>query len=232
MDYVRMTRMSDKTMYFGSENVVDTLKVGLNPTLTGLGDSQHFGSGFYFFENADAAEQEIGLQGLMVTHPVVMASTVKLNNPITLDVGAKSIHEALVDVTPQQVFDIMRKSERIFDGDDSPLIDWNGQSHHRLSEELITEVCRHFAKPENFWSMEKELFGDVGEAKVFREAVNEVLGYDGVVIDLGNGKENVIAWFKDQVAKMEIHKILPKPEVQKLYYRPPEPVVPELKLSR
>jgi len=224
--------MSGNTKYFGSENVVDTLKEGLNPTLTGLSKEQHFGSGFYFFEYDSAAQNEIGLQGLKVAHPVVMSGDVTLSNPIRLPQGTQSIRDAQIDITPEQVHQMMHKNERIFDSVFSPLMEWKGGDHHRISEELINDVCTHFAKPENFWDMEKQLFGDMGEAALFREAVTDVLGYDGVIIELGNGKENMVAWSADQVSNFEIYKVLPKPEAPEQKTRPPEPVVPELKLSR
>lgn len=214
-EYIKkVTRMSVDKMYFGTENVMDSLKNGLNPVLTGFSDKQTFGSGFYFYSTPDAAENEIGFQGLRVINPAVMVSTVSLNNPIRLKPGAASIHEAQVKVTPQQIFEIMKVNPRLLDSVDSPILEWEGQQRHRISKELITEICHHFAKPENFWKMESQMFEEAGEAKLFRAAVKANLGYDGVVIELGNGKANMVSWFPEQVEKLEIHKIMPKPDEQ------------------
>ena len=198
------------SMYFGSENVVEALKEGLNPTLTGISKDQQFGSGFYFFENAMSAKEQIGKQGLKVVHPVIMSANVELENPVKLERG-QTIHDAVVNASPKQIHQIMLHSERIFDIF-SPLLEWKGIDRHRLSKELIQEACEHYALPENFWDMEKELFGDLGEAKIFRAAVNETLGYDGVTIVLGDGIENKVAWFKEQVSDIQVHEILPAPE--------------------
>lgn len=198
-------------MYYGAENVVDMLKDGLEPSLTGIGKNKQFGSGFYLFSSENSAAEQIGLQGLKVVHPAVMSADVELNNPIKLK-HDQTIHDASVDVTPKQVHKIMLNNERIFDIF-SPLMEWQGVERHRLSEELIKEVCEYYAEPENFWKMENDLFGDLGEAKLFREAVTNELGYDGVVIDLGAGRENKVAWFKEQVSDLQVHKVLAKPEV-------------------
>jgi len=224
--------MSNKSMYFCSENVVETLKEGLNPSLTGISKEQRFGSGFYFFHRDNDAQNEIGLQGLNVVHPVVMSAEVALVNPVRIKSGQTTIHDAFISVSPQQILQIMHHNERIFDSVFSPLLDWKEENHNRISEELINEVCEHFSKPEHFWSMEKALFGDLGEAKFFREAVYNVVGYDGVIVELENGKENMVAWFSEQVSNMEIHKVLPKPEIETTHQRSPEPVAPELRLSR
>ena len=214
------------SVYYGTENLVDTLKEGLNPTLTGISKDQQFGSGFYFYMTPNLAEEQIGQQGLRVEHPAVMSGNVTLENPLKLKFH-QTIQDAEVTVSPEQIHQILTHSERMFD-EFSPLLDWKDEEHHRISEELIQEVCQHYAQPENFWDLEKDLFGDFGEAKTFRKAVNEVLGYDGVVIDLGLGRENKVAWFKEQVSDFEIHKILPKPEVQPEQRAPQVPVVPKL----
>lgn len=218
------------SMYLGAENVVDTLKNGLNPTLTGIGKNQQFGSGFYFYVSENSAKDQIGQQGLKVIHPVIMSADVDLHNPLKLK-HDQTIHDAIVDATPEQVHQILLRNERIFDMF-SPLMEWRGVEQHRLSEELIQEVCLHYSSPDNFWKMEKELFGDLGEAKLFRIAVNEVLGYDGVVVDLGAGRENKIAWFEEQASNVQVHKMLPRPELNASIVQPPIQESPTLKQTQ
>lgn len=204
--------MSTKTNYYGSDSLHDTLSEGLNPALTGIGKNNSLGSGFYFYADPFDAEKNIGEQGLRVSNPAIISGIVELTSPIVLPVGATSIRDTRIEISSREVFRIISRNKRVFDDYDSPLTTWGGAKYNRVTKELVNTVCAHYAQPEHFWDLEKEFFGELGESQLFRSAVADTLGFDGVKQELGNGLSNMVAWFPEQVSHLDVHRVLAKPE--------------------
>ena len=63
------------------------------------------------------------------------------------------------------------------------------------SDSLIRSLSQEYEW--NLMTLENDVFR--GEASAFREAVNKVLGYDGVQINFPNGEKHFVAWFPEQI---------------------------------
>ena len=181
-------------VYSGHETTFDEF----DPSKTGRGlDS--WGSGFYFSEDESTAKGY---------GPEVREFYLDLHNPIRVDGGKyMSINHLKVSQREARLILLRHPNIKIQLGDDdnyNPLGDyfadfWDLDSIdagyiNRKSREM-TE--RYFTGEGNLTNLEV-LFGP-DYATEFREAVRDVTGHDGVIVDFPEDGSHYVAWFPEQI---------------------------------
>ncbi len=192
-------------VYHGSGNAQDIYDRQFDPELTGRGNDQH-GSGFYFTTSeatannytTSVAQNREGAGKLGGdTSPDVIDVYLSIQNPILLPQHANNLSDADIDVTAKQSAAIIRKAPDVYELDDSPIgnfIDiWSEGS---VKDSMIDEVAQNYTGP-TLTSLENDFFSSNPTA--FREAIKEVLGYDGVIAQITEDEKHIIAWFPNQI---------------------------------
>lgn len=192
--------------YHGSGNVENILQNGFDHEMTGKGNDQ-YGSGFYFTSKEDTAkgyayqrkdEETEKLGG--EESPGVLKVKLKLNKP--LYAKGNNINDGVLRLSPAKVRKILDYSNALKRGlDDEPS---NPAGDHfdtfwetgKVTEKMLRELAETYSgyAIEN---IEGDLFG--GDCHAFRQALYDVTGYDGVVVDFENGERHAIAWFVEQI---------------------------------
>mgnify|MGYP003666810796 CR=1 FL=1 len=172
------------------------------PEMTGLGADQ-LGSGFYFTTDPEEASSYTTRLSAVANpsdaklggdnSPGVLPVYLSIQNP--LEVKGSNLRDVDIDLTPSQAESIIRYSPDLFHPDDSPIGNWHDIWDAGLQEWMITDVSANYAGP-SFMSIENDFFR--GNSTAFRNALYEVLGYDGVVQDF-DGKKHYVAWFPNQI---------------------------------
>ena len=182
-------------VYHGTGTTIEAF----DPSFTGKGNDQ-YGSGFYFTTNQDEA---VGYTGVTsgsekiggIDSPNVVDTHLNIRNPIKI--SGTSLRDSGVKLTQKQAFDILMKAPNIMDAETSPVGDFSpAYWDEGPTKRVIMGVAKSFVG-ENLVSLENDFFKD--DATAFRQALNDVLGYDGVVQEYENGTKHYIAWFPNQV---------------------------------
>ena len=191
-----------RVVYHGTGNLEEM--EAFNPALTGQGNDQ-IGSGFYFTSdrneaslyttsvtaNAGPGARKLGGDG----SPGVTSVYLAITEPILSD-GA-TLTDTDVELTAEQAEAIIRKSPNLYNVDESPLGDWHDIWSDGIQEWMVEDVAHSYAGP-SLVSLEYDFFKS--DATGFREAVSEVLGYDGVIQRFsGADKQHYVAWFPTQI---------------------------------
>ena len=170
---------------------------------TGIGNDQ-YGSGFYFTTSEDIAkgyterrasfneEEKPGGE----SSPAVINAYLSVRNPIAISDARKVQNLSDIEISSEQAYEIMKLAPLIMDREESPLGNfYESYWEEGASDSLIRSLSQEYEW--NLMTLENDVFR--GEASAFREAVNKVLGYDGVQINFPNGEKHFVAWFPEQI---------------------------------
>jgi hypothetical protein len=182
-----------------------------DPSMTGQGNDQ-IGSGFYFTTDPSEAKsyQTNRLRGPYTNEmmekpggedqPNTITAYLNIQNP--LRINGINLRDAEVDLSQNQAQKIINKSPTVRDPDSSPLGDWFEEFWESgVQDWMISDVAKNYTGA-SLIQIEGDFFN--GEPTAFREALRDVLGYDGVVQTfeadgLHNGKTHYVAWFPEQI---------------------------------
>jgi len=205
--------------WFGDSKVVDengepvVVYHGTGTTITEFGEgftgqgNNQLGSGFYFTTKKSEAEgyqtgklQDPRTGKLMdkpggEDSPNVMDAFLSIQKPII--VSGSNLRESDVDLTQEDAAALLRMAPDIMHKEESPLGDWHEEYWDEGPQDwMIDQVAENYTGA-SLMSLEGDFFGD--DSTEFREAVNKVLGYDGVVMDFGDDHKHYVAWFPTQI---------------------------------
>lgn len=187
-------------VYHGTGNVenIDQFK----PELTGRGNDQ-LGSGFYFTNNPTTASgysasrimsdvEKLGGEGAAGVVPVYLS----IQNPIELTGTQANLDKAELNLSLNDVIKIMKQSPIIYDMEMTPIWNWIDIGKGPVEDWMIEDVAKNYTG-DSLLSLENDMFSD--EATAFRKALNNTLGYDGVIQKFDNGETHYVAWFPEQI---------------------------------
>lgn len=170
------------------------------PEFTGQGNDQ-YGSGFYFTTDKDTAERYTGatLNGANkpggMDNPNVIPVYLNIRKPIVVD-ARETPNLYQFDVSPTMAARIIAKAPKIMDPEESILGDFIDEYWERGPQKsMITRLANEYDW--TLGSLETDVFR--GYPTEFRQAVNSVMGYDGVQVNFANGEKHFIAWFPNQI---------------------------------
>ena len=170
------------TVYHGTNAIFDEFK----NEYTGQGNDQ-IGSGFYFTDNPDVA-YGYGKN--------ILKCEIEIDNPIRLSQNDYNLDDADIDMSVEDVIKILVRCPNLKDEEESPLLDWMDVSDIEWDyvEEYLDGIAQTYVG--RLISLEADFFK--GYSTEFRKAVNEVLGYDGVIQEFKDGTFYV-CWFPEQI---------------------------------
>lgn len=184
-------------VYHGTGAKINEFK----PEFTGQGNDQ-LGSGFYFSTNKEDAEiyqtkqlptGESKLGGL--DNPNIVSAYLSIQKPITIK--GDTLVDSDVSLSQNQAYKILKYSPSIMDKEESPLGDWFEAYYEVGPKEYMVKNVATYYTGKSLLSLENDFFK--GESTAFRNALNKVLGYDGVVKEFSNGQKHYVAWFPTQI---------------------------------
>jgi len=182
---------------------------------TGQGNDQ-YGSGFYFTTDYNTAsgytmatltgDDNKPIDKLGGTdNPTVLNVYINLANPIIIN-GMEQANLSEIRVTERQARDILRRLPSLYHGRENevkpnPLGDYSERfwtaplNTRRDYERLIDVMARDYFSDTDLLTLDR-IFVDYPTE--FRQAVKDVCGYDGVIVNFEKSK-HVIAWFPEQI---------------------------------
>lgn len=183
-------------VYHGTGAVIEEFL----PEFTGQGVDQ-YGSGFYFTSKRSTAEgyQTRTLNGQEkpggMENPNVIPVYLNIRHPIVVNASDRpDLYN--FDVTPTMAARIIRKAPNIMDPEESILGDYFEEYwEHGPQRYMITRLANEYDW--SLGSLENDIFGN--NPTEFRQAVKEVLGYDGVQVNFDSGEKHFVAWFPNQI---------------------------------
>lgn len=199
--FMKGTKAKER-VYHGTGNLEGL--TSFDPTMTGKGNDQ-LGSGFYFTTHPDEASGYATSVTPNVSEgtpklgghssPGVVAAHLAIRKPIKIGPKGSSLNDARINLSHDQIKQIMAHAPDIMHPERSPL-----GNHVDVSRGVTPKIIHDIAKlytGNALHAMENDLFADNPTA--YRKALNKVLGYDGVIKDFGNGRKHYVAWFPEQV---------------------------------
>lgn len=191
-------------MYHGTGNTDSVYDGGFRPELTGQGMDQA-GSGFYFTTDPveargyeTALTQNIRTEGAKLggdTSPGTVEVYIAVKNPIVIP--GTNLRDADVDLTADQVVEILKRSDIAKSDEDSPFGNFFEEYWEGGTQDWMYEAVAENYVGNSLISLEGDFFD--GEATNFRKALRETLGFDGVIQEFEGGKRHVVAWFPEQI---------------------------------
>ncbi len=153
----------------------------------GKGNDQ-YGAGFYFASDKSASEHYGGRvidAALKMENPFVIASTNLLDSEITF--------------TDEQAYEIVKRHPMIYDPEESPLGDYyDSYWEDGVEEWMIEDLAMQYTE---LGFLDSDLFRHYPNE--LHEAVRDVSGRDGIVVNLRNGEKFYIAWFDNQMKTVD-----------------------------
>jgi hypothetical protein len=190
-------------VYHGTGNLENLQS--FDPAMTGKGTDQ-LGSGFYFSnkpetasgyatsvtQNAAPGTPKLGGNN----SPGMVAAHLAIKKPIRIGPKGNNLNDSNVKLTHDQVKRIIAHAPDLHNPDESPLA-----NHFDLSKgvtpKMIHNVAQYYTGPQTLHMLENDMFPN--NPTEYRHALHNVLGYDGVVKDFGNGEKHYVAWFPHQI---------------------------------
>lgn len=224
MQRAEMMGFDTSEVYYHGTGNLENMEA-FNPDLTGQGNDQ-LGSGFYFTNDpteasgystaitANVADGATKLGG--DTSPGVSPVYLKLENPIVIEDGASLVESLDVDISQDQAFEILKRSPDIYDMENTPLWNWGDLGDGPVDDMMIEDVASNYTGASLF-SITNDFFS--GEDTAFRQAIHDVLGFDGVIQKFDNGKVHKVAWFPEQVRSVNAQFVPSKAESGNLLYQ-------------
>ena len=187
-----------------------------SPEYTGQGNDQ-YGSGFYFTTSAELAKGYTtarirGENGTWLEklggedEPNVISAYINLENPIVID-GQENDNLSHICLTAEQSYEIVKRLPSMYhpigsdDIEPNPLEDcfevlWEVELETKEAfEPYIEQYASEFLSDADLRKLDM-LFAKYPTE--FRNAIRDVLGYDGVIVNFKE-KTHVIAWFPEQI---------------------------------
>jgi len=187
-------------VYHGTSNLEGL--ASFDPKLTGKGADQ-LGSGFYFTTHPDEASGYASMpehpsypKPGSGTSPGVVAAHLAIRKPIKIGPKGSSLMDASVNLSPDEVRRIMEHAPNIRHPEESPLND-HFDTSQGVTPRMISDVAKLYAGKGTLHMLENDMFR--GDPTSYRHALRNVLGYDGVMKDFGDGRKHYVAWFPEQV---------------------------------
>jgi len=197
-----------RTWYHGSGNIEDISNSGFRSSLTGKGNDQ-YGSGFYFTNEPSTASgyatgriqsdiPKLGGEGA----EGVIQSRLRLENPVIINASeVRNLNDGVFDLSTEQVRKMLNRSDAVkrpLDSDDmNPLGDHYESFWSDGPEDWMLDDIAEKYSGKNIDYIEQELFD--GDSQAFRDALADVTGHDGVIVNFDSGESHAIAWRPDQV---------------------------------
>ena len=149
----------------------------------GKGTDQ-YGAGFYFASDKTAA----GHYGTRV-----IDSALKIENPFYI--SSVNLLDAEITLTDEQAYEIVKRHPKIYDPEESPLGDYYDSYWEDGPEDwMVEDLAMQYT---DLGYLDSDLFRDYPNE--LHEAVRDVTGHDGIVVNLQNGERFYIAWFDNQM---------------------------------
>jgi hypothetical protein len=191
--------------YHGTNDLENIAKTGFDPSFTGKGNDQ-FGSGFYFSTRPSQASSFATNLNRNKAGEVQPAGIIKANlalkNPLVVD-GTKvsNVNELPIDLSSDDVRELLEYSTALKRGLDDEQMNPMGDQFSEFwddgpTDEMMDKLVDTYTNS-NLSAIERDLFD--GNATAFREGLAKVTGYDGIVIDFGDGFKNAVVWKPEQV---------------------------------
>lgn len=198
-------------VYHGTRSKI----LSFDPAFTGQGNDQ-YGSGFYFTTKRDFAEsfttlahvdkngqERVKLSG--ETYPNVVEAYVNIKNPIVIN-GLKDTNLSNVLIPNKFIYDIVKELPTLYHNindefEPNPLGDYVEESwevNPKTKEEfqpLIKKMVNNYFQNTDLRTLDT-LFGKYAEK--LRKAINQTMGYDGVIVDFRDN-QHIVAWFPEQI---------------------------------
>lgn len=189
-------------MYHGTGNLEEL--TSFDPKMTGKGNDQ-LGSGFYFTTHPEEASGytdsitpnvKEGTQKLGGNNsPGVVAAHLAIKKPIKIGPKGNSLNDAKINLSHEQVKQIIGHAPKLFDPNESPI-----SNHHDTSNGVTPKMIHDVSKlymGNQLHSLENDMFPK--SPTDYRHALHKVTGHDGVVKDFGDGRKHYVAWFPEQI---------------------------------
>jgi len=193
--FMKGTKAKER-LYHGTGNLEGL--TSFDPAMTGKGVDQ-LGSGFYLSNDPEEAS---GYAGKFHAHtgeenksPGVVAAHVAIRNPIKIGKKGMSLKDARINLSHDQVKQIMEHVPDLRHPERSPLYN-HVDTSRGVTPHMINDIAKLYTG-NTLHALENDMFYDNPTA--YRTALNKVLGYDGVVKDFGNGRKHYVAWFPNQI---------------------------------
>lgn len=153
----------------------------------GKGNDQ-YGAGFYFASDKNASKHygnRVIDAALKIKKPFAIASTNLLNADVTF--------------TDEQAYEIIKRHPKIYDSEESPLGDYYDSYWEGGAEEwMLEDLARQYT---DLGLLDSDLFRYYPNE--LHEAVRDVTGHDGIVVNLPNNEKFYVAWFDNQIKSAE-----------------------------
>ena len=183
-------------VYHGTGNLEGL--TSFDPAMTGKGTDQ-LGSGFYFTTHPDEASGYAGNyhpnREEKNSSPGVVAAHLAIKKPIKIGPNGASLNDARINLSHEQVKQIIGRAPKILDPDESPLNN-HVDTSRGVTPKMIHDIARLYTG-NNLHALENDIFP--GHPTEYRHALHKVTGHDGVVKDFGDGRKHYVAWFPEQV---------------------------------
>lgn len=204
------------TVYHGTGTTIE----GFDPSYTGQGNDQ-YGSGFYF--TTDKATAEGYTMSQMLDHktgeymgklggesnPNVITAYLNLEHPIILN-GDDEANLSSIKPTPEQILKLLQHLPSLYidrdseEGENNLLGDyfeefWDGELFAEDYNRLVERLTYEYYADTNLAILDRFFMKYPTE---FRQAIREVMGYDGVIVNYEENK-HIIAWFPEQIKDVE-----------------------------
>lgn len=187
-----------------------------DPAYTGQGNDQ-YGSGFYFSTNREVAE---GYTNSTLTgddghplpkpggdsHPNVISVYINMVKPIIVD-GSEHQNLRHINISVKAAEQLFRHMPALYhqpgnEEEPNPMGDYieSFWSQNSFDEKELNEMIHRMAT--EYFNPTNLLHLDVFFAScptIFRQAIKEVLGYDGIMVNFANGSKHIVAWFPEQI---------------------------------
>lgn len=170
------------------------------PEFTGQGNDQ-YGSGFYFTTDRETAEgyttrtlNDQSKPGGM-DNPNVIPAYLNIRNPLVVEArDTPNLYQ--IEVPASQAAKIIGKLPDIMDPENSILGDFfDDYWESGPKRSMINRLAREYDW--TLGTLATDIFRD--HPTEYRQAVRDVLGYDGVQVNFPSGEKHFIAWFPNQI---------------------------------
>lgn len=170
------------------------------PEFTGQGNDQ-YGSGFYFTTDRETAEgyttrtlNDQSKPGGM-DNPNVIPAYLNIRNPLVVEArDTPNLYQ--IEVPASQAVKIIGKMPDIMDPENSILGDFfDDYWESGPKRSMINRLAREYDW--TLGTLATDIFRD--HPTEYRQAVRDVLGYDGVQVNFPSGEKHFIAWFPNQI---------------------------------
>ena len=170
------------------------------PEFTGQGNDQ-YGSGFYFTTDRETAEgyttrtlNDQSKPGGM-DNPNVIPAYLNIRNPLVVEArDTPNLYQ--IEVPASQAAKIIGKMPDIMDPETSILGDFfDDYWESGPKRSMINRLAREYDW--TLGTLATDIFRD--HPTEYRQAVRDVLGYDGVQVNFPSGEKHFIAWFPNQI---------------------------------